>query len=179
MYTPAMASAGHRYQDSRFLVFNGAASVLVLGFLTWLLLGRSMNGGSQLDFMPAVNACFNGGAALLLCLGYVAIRRGRRDIHRYLMVAALALSLLFLAGYVAYHFVHGDTHYEGPARALYLAILASHVLLSMALVPLVIAVIYFIARGRTRSHRRVARITLPIWLYVSVTGVVVYLMLHG
>jgi putative membrane protein len=96
------------------------------------------------------------------------------------MVTAFVLSSLFLTGYVIYHYVHGDTKYtsEGMMRGIYFAILASHVLLSMAVVPLSLTTFYFAWRKRFRRHRIVARVTLPIWLYVSVTGVVIYFMLH-
>jgi len=111
----------------------------------------------------------------------VAIKRKRPDVHRALMVSAFVASSLFLIGYVVYHYAHGDTKYAGTGamRVIYLAVLASHVLLSMAVVPLALTSFYFAFRGEHARHRRVARVTLPIWLYVSVTGVVVFFMLHG
>jgi putative membrane protein len=97
------------------------------------------------------------------------------------MIGALAVSAMFLIGYVAYHSVHGDTKYpaDAPLRALYLAVLASHVLLSMVLPFLAFTVVYLAARGRFPAHKKVARVTLPIWLYVSVTGVLIFFMLRA
>ena len=131
--------------------------------------------------MPAVNACLNAASATALTLGWVAIKRKRPDVHRALMVSAFVASSLFLIGYVVYHYAHGDTKYAGTGamRVIYFAVLASHVLLSMAVVPLALTSFYFAFRAEHARHRRVARVTLPIWLYVSVTGVVVYFMLHG
>lgn len=175
-------SASSLTSDRRFFVFNGAISVAALALLGWLLLLRSAD-GSQIDlrFMPAVNAALNAFSVACLVAGYAAVKRGRSDIHRYLMVAAFVASSLFLVGYVAYHYAHGDTKFtgEGAARLIYFAVLISHVLLSMAVVPLVLTVLYYAARGQFDRHRRVARVTFPIWLYVSVTGVVIYFMLHG
>lgn len=167
--------------DKPFLAAIGLLSVAALGFLAWLLLGnRDAAGGLDLHFVPAINAAFNAGAALCLVLGFVAIKNERPDVHRIFMVTAFVLSSLFLTGYVIYHYVHGDTKYtgEGVMRAIYFAILASHVLLSMAVVPLSLTTFYFAWRKRFRTHRIIARVTLPIWLYVSITGVVIYFMLH-
>jgi putative membrane protein len=165
--------------DRRFFVFNAIVSTIALAILAWLLLLREGGGtGSDLSFMPAVNAALNGTAACLLTAGFVAIRRKRPDVHRYLMVAAFAASSLFLAGYLAYHYAHGDTRYEGPHRALYLTILASHVLLSMGVVPMALSAFWFAWKKRFATHKKVTRILLPAWLYVSVTGVVIYFMLH-
>jgi putative membrane protein len=165
-----------------FYVFNAVLSVSALAFLAYLLLVRRGGAGTvDLRFLPAVNAGFNATAATLLIAGYIAIRRRARQLHKYLMVAALAASLLFLASYVTYHYVHGDTKYqgEGMLRSIYFFILISHVLLSMAVVPMALSTLYFAWKGTFLRHRRIARITLPIWLYVSVTGVVIYFMLRG
>lgn len=162
-------------------------STAALGFLAWLLLLRGSpggagggGGGADLRFMPAVNAGFNSLAAVLLFSGFVAIRRKAVRVHKFLMVSAFAASALFLVGYVAYHYVHGDTKYGGMGaiRTIYLTVLASHVLLSMVIVPMALTVFWLAWRGRFDRHRRVARVLLPIWLYVSVTGVVIYGMLH-
>jgi putative membrane protein len=171
-----------RRGDRRFFAFNAIATIVALGALAWLLLLRRETDGSvDLSFMPAVNAGLNATAASFLCAGFVAIRRDRPDVHKYLMVSAFVASAFFLAGYVAYHWAHGDTRYAGGgwSRGVYLAILASHVLLSMAVLPLVLTTFFFAWKKRFDRHRRIARITLPIWLYVSVTGVVIYFMLHG
>ncbi len=168
-------------QDRGFLLFNAAVSLGAVGFLAWLLLvhGGAGSAGVDLRFMPTVNAALNAASACLLVSAYVAVRRGRRDVHKRLNVLAYAASGLFLVGYVAYHYVHGDTRYAGAYRGLYLSILASHVLLSIGVVPMAIAAGYFAAKGRFETHKKVARVLLPVWLYVSVTGVVVYFFLRG
>ena len=122
------------------------------------------------------NAC----AALLLLGGRLAIARGNRRAHAAFMLGAVGASALFLIGYLAYHFVHGDTRYAGPPalRGAYLAVLASHVLLSMAVVPLMLAALRFAALEQWPRHVRVVRFLWPIWMYVSVTGVLVYFLLH-
>ncbi|MEM9074802.1 MAG: DUF420 domain-containing protein [Myxococcota bacterium] len=169
-------------QDRNFFVFNAVVSVGALSLLAWLLLIR--DGGAEgldLRFMPAVNAALNATAAVLITAGWIAIRKGNADLHKYLMVGAFVASTLFLVGYLAYHYAHGDTRYqgEGAMKVIYLSILASHVLLSIPVVPLCLSAFYFAWRRRFDTHKKVTRILAPMWLYVSVTGVVVYFMLHA
>lgn len=171
-----------RSEDRRFFAFNAVVSSAALAFLAWLLLvPRNTAGGYDLSFMPAVNASFNALAAVLLLAGVAAIKRRNIALHKRLMVSAFAASSLFLIGYVLYHYVHGDTKFtgEGPIRLVYFAILISHVLLSIAVVPLALTSFYFAFRERFQIHAKVARVLYPIWLYVSVTGVVIYFMLRG
>ena len=120
-------------------------------------------------------------AATLLALGWVAIRRRNVRLHRYLMVSAFAASTLFLVGYLTYHYVHGDTRYtgEGMLRVVYFTILISHIVLSMAVVPAALTAFYFVWKRQFVRHRRLTRIAVPIWLYVSVTGVIIYFMLRS
>lgn len=169
--------------DRRFYAFGVALSLLILGFLAWLLILREPSPSGDLDvsFLPAVNASLNSLATLFLVAGFVAIRTGRRSVHKYMMISALAASTLFLVSYVVYHSFHGDTKYpvDAPLRALYLGVLASHVLLSMVLPFLALTVLWFVFRGQFARHKKIARITLPIWLYVSVTGVVIFFMLRA
>ncbi|HEX5137286.1 MAG TPA: DUF420 domain-containing protein [Planctomycetota bacterium] len=134
----------------------------------------------MIDKLPALNAVLNSTAALLLCTGYLAIRRRRIDLHMRCMLGALGASLLFLVSYLTYHYVHGTTRYprQDWTRPVYLAILGTHTVLAAANVPLVLMTASRAARKRFDAHRRIARWTLPVWLYVSVTGVVVYLMLY-
>ncbi|HKI99858.1 MAG TPA: DUF420 domain-containing protein [bacterium] len=130
--------------------------------------------------LPTLNATLNGMAAVLLVAGYVAIRSGRIPVHRAFMLAAFITSALFLTSYLIYHF-HSPVHPfqgHGPVRAVYFAILISHIVLAMAVVPLVLVTLYRALRGRFERHRAIARWTFPLWLYVSVTGVLVYLMLY-
>jgi len=164
-------------------VFNAVVSVAALLLLGWLLVVRRGTGseGANLRFLPAVNASLNATAALLLFAGWVAIRRGSMRVHRVFMVGAFVASSLFLACYLAYHAVHGDTRYAGtgPIRVVYFAMLATHVVLSSAVVPLALTAFWFALRREFRRHRQVTRVLWPIWMYVSVTGVVIFFMLRG
>jgi putative membrane protein len=181
MSNAAQAPAS-RVTDRTFYVFTGVVSVAALSLLGWLLLIRHGGAvGVDLRFMPAVNACLNALSASLLVAGWVAIKRGARRLHQYLMVSTFASSALFLVGYLAYHYVHGDTKYagDGAMRTVYLGVLASHVLLSAPVVPLALVAFYFAWRQDFRRHRKVTRWLAPIWLYVSVTGVLVYFLLRG
>lgn len=168
--------------DRRFMLVNALVSSLALSLLAWLLLApREVGGGADLSFMPAINASLNALAAVLLASGYVAIKRRDRRLHQRLMISAFCASSLFLIGYVTYHYVHGDTKYtgQGALRYVYFGVLISHVLLSMAVVPMALASFYYAYRERFQTHARVARVLLPIWLYVSVTGVLIYFMLRS
>jgi uncharacterized membrane protein YozB (DUF420 family) len=133
-----------------------------------------------LSYLPHVNAVLNGTCALLLFTGYSYIRAGRVRAHRVCQISAVIVSILFLASYITYHYQHGTTRFagQGLARPIYFAILLTHTILAIAIVPLVTITLYRALRADFVRHRRIARITLPIWLYVSVTGVVVYLMLY-
>jgi putative membrane protein len=168
--------------DRAFFIFNAVVSVGALGFLAWLLLvhGGMRSSEVNLRFMPPLNACLNGTAAALLVAGRVAIARKRADVHRYLMVSAFAASALFLVGYLAYHAVHGDTKFggAGAVKVAYLVVLASHVLLSAVVVPGCLAAFWFAWRKDFAKHTKVTRVLHPVWLYVSVTGVVIFLMLR-
>jgi putative membrane protein len=169
--------------DRPFYLFTAVVSVAALSFLAYLLLIRRGGAvaGVDLRFLPAVNASLNALAAVFLAAGWVAIRQKARRVHQYLMVSAFASSSLFVVCYLAYHYVHGDTRYagSGPLKAVYLLILASHVLLSMFVVPGALLAFYFAWRNAFERHRKVTRWLAPIWLYVSVTGVVIFFMLRG
>ena len=130
--------------------------------------------------LATVNACLNATSALLLVLGHRAIKRYAIDRHRRLMLSAAVTSALFLVSYVTYHVKAGATRFAGPgpARAVYFAILISHTILAVAVLPLALRTLYLGVKRRDERHRAIARWTYPIWLYVSVTGVVVYLMLY-
>jgi uncharacterized membrane protein YozB (DUF420 family) len=127
-----------------------------------------------------VNAALNGLAALWLGAGYLMIRRRRTAAHRFCMIAALVASAAFLVSYLAYHARAGSTRFTGTGwiRSLYLVILFTHTVLAAAIVPLVLITLRRALRGRFDRHRRIARWTWPHWIYVSVTGVVIYLMLY-
>ncbi|MBL8798498.1 MAG: DUF420 domain-containing protein [Planctomycetia bacterium] len=135
-----------------------------------------------LDF-PSINATLNAICAVLLVVGWVAIRRGQVTLHKSCMLMALGVSAAFLACYLYYHIVvrgGQETRFVGPpnVRAVYLVILISHIILAIVALPLELWVTYLGLKDRLEKHRRLARWTLPIWLYVSVTGVVVYWMLY-
>ena len=136
----------------------------------------------DLSFLPGVNASLNALATLLLVAGRRLARRRRLDAHRRVMIGAFVTSSLFLVLYVAHKasrsFENTPFNAEGAAKLAYLAILASHVILAMAVPVLAIALIVLGLRDRRQRHRRLARVAWPIWLYVSVTGVVIYLMLY-
>jgi uncharacterized membrane protein YozB (DUF420 family) len=130
--------------------------------------------------LPAVNATLNAIAGTLLVCGYLMIKRGRIETHRRLMLSAFATSALFLVSYVIYHANAGSRPFpgQGAIRILYFTILISHVILAAAVLPLALITVTHGLRARFDRHVRIARWTFPIWLYVSVTGVVVYLMLY-
>jgi putative membrane protein len=130
--------------------------------------------------LPVLNACLNGTSAVCLLLGYLAIRRGDRVMHSRLMRGAFLASSVFLASYLTRMALFGSKHFvgTGAAKAFYLTVLFSHMFLAMGVLPLVLRVLYLALKERFAEHRRLARVTYPAWLYVSVTGVVVYFMLY-
>jgi putative membrane protein len=132
------------------------------------------------EVLPSVNAALNGSAFVLLLLAWRAIRRGDRTRHHALMLSALGCSAVFLVGYLTRVALTGTHRFpgEGALRAAYLAVLASHTLLAVVCLPLVLRTLYLALGERFTEHRRIARVTFPIWAYVSVTGVVVYAMLY-
>ena len=130
--------------------------------------------------LPAINATLNATSAVLLVIGYRLIRAGRREAHRKVMLAAFATSTIFLSGYLVYHYHIGSRPFtgQGAIRVVYFCILISHIILAAVTLPLALVTLSRGLRSRFRSHAQIARWTLPIWLYVSVTGVIVYLMLY-
>jgi putative membrane protein len=156
-------------------------SVAVVAVVGILLLGRSPSGaGGEVSALPAFNAFLNGASALLLALGYAFVRAGRIRAHRACMVGAFGVSALFLVSYVAYHYSFGSRPFAGHGwiRWIYFPLLISHIVLAAAIVPLALITIYRALRGEFARHRRLARWTFPVWLYVSVTGVMVYWLLY-
>jgi putative membrane protein len=134
----------------------------------------------QISDFPTIDAILNATSAILLTLGYVFIRRKNVPAHRFCMISAVVTSTLFLVFYLTYHYSHGTTRFagQGTVRSVYFAILGSHTALAAVIVPLVLTTLYRALRERFELHKRIARWTLPLWLYVSVTGVVVYWMLY-
>ena len=151
-------------------------------FLLWLIYIHPAADASRsrFTFLPALNALLNGSSAVALLIGYTLIRARRIQAHRTVMIAAFAFSTLFLVSYILHHALHGDVRYPAHAalRSVYLPLLASHIILAIVALPLVLVTFFFSFTGRIREHRKVARWTLPLWLYVSGTGVVTYAMLR-
>jgi len=160
------------------VVVAGAVVVTVLVGGVILLSPRSASVES--DGLADVNAALNAAAALCLGLGYACIRRGSVAAHRFCMLSALALSAAFLASYLLHHARVGSVPFPGTGvwRAIYLTVLIPHIVLSALVVPLALLTVYRAFRRRFEQHKRLARVTLPIWLYVSVSGVLVYVMLY-
>jgi putative membrane protein len=157
-----------------------ALSAVIASFLIWLIYFKGkVEAPDWVAMLPAANATFNSLSALCLVCGYINIRRRRPIIHMRFMLSATVFSGLFLVSYITYHFFHGDTRFPayGWIRPIYFSILISHIGLSMVALPLILATLWFALRKQFRFHRRVARWTFPIWLYVSVTGVIVYFIL--
>jgi putative membrane protein len=130
--------------------------------------------------LPTLNAALNATSAILLATGWILVKRRRLVAHRRVMTAAFVVSALFLISYLTYHAKVGSVRYlgTGGARTAYLTLLASHTLLAAIVAPLAVAVFVLGRRDRLTTHRRLARVTLPLWLYVSITGVVVYVVLY-
>ena len=133
-----------------------------------------------ISFLPHLNALLNTTSALFLMAGYTFIRLGRIRAHRNCQLTALFSSTLFLSSYLTYHYFHGTTRFagQGVARPIYFIILITHTILAVVIVPLIFITLYRALRLDFIRHKRIARWTLPLWLYVSVTGVIVYLMLY-
>jgi putative membrane protein len=160
-----------------------AVSGFAVSFLLWLIYFHhaSADFATRLTFLPALNALLNACCATALCIGLYHIKHHNKEAHRTSMLLAFVFSSLFLLSYILNHALHGDTIFpgHGPVRTIYLCILASHVILSMVALPMVLTTFFFSLTGRFAMHRRIARLTFPIWLYVSITGVVVFLFLRA
>jgi putative membrane protein len=158
-------------------------SGLAISFLLWLLYVHhaSADFAGRWTFLPALNALLNGLCAITLCVGFYFIKHHNIPAHRTSMLLAFVFSSAFLVSYIVNHALHGDTIFpgHGALRTLYLSILASHIILSIVALPIVLTTFFFSLTGRFAIHRRIARITFPVWLYVSITGVVVFLFLRA
>jgi putative membrane protein len=158
-------------------------SGLAVSFLLWLLYVHHAPAdfAGRWMFLPALNALLNGLCAVALCVGFYFIKHRNWKAHRTSMLLAFGFSSLFLISYIVNHALHGDTIFpgHGPVRTAYLSILASHVILSIVALPMVLTTFFFSLTGRFAMHRRIARLTFPIWLYVSISGVVVFAFLKA
>jgi putative membrane protein len=160
-----------------------ALSALIAAFLIWLIYFKGRIPEPQWVLsLPAANAFFNSLSALCLTFGFINIKRGNRKVHMRFMLSATVFSALFLVSYITYHSFHGDTKFPlgyGWVRPAYLTLLASHILASMVALPLILLTLWYATRSQFQFHKKVARWTFPIWLYVSVTGVIVYFVLRA
>ena len=167
--------------DRRFFGQPVAWIVFAMALLAVPIFGYMIDAGMPWDLIhPTLNAMLNATSGVLLVVGGLAIRRRDIEIHRSCMVAAFITSSVFLVSYLIRYATSGTHYYpgEGWDRIAYLVILWSHMVLAMVLVPLVLRALYFARKKAFARHRQVARVAWPIWLYVSVTGVIVYLMLY-
>jgi putative membrane protein len=177
MTTPA-PSSNPRVAIATILAISAAATA----FLFWLIyVHPAVDSASvRFAFLPALNALLNGLSAVALLIGYTFIRARRIPAHRAAMMTAFAFSTLFLVSYILHHALHGDVRYPAHAalRSVYLPLLASHIILAVVALPLILITFFFSLTGRIPQHRRVAHWTFPLWLYVSITGVVTWAMLR-
>jgi putative membrane protein len=168
--------------DRLALAAIGVTSVLALALLAALLLGRGARpeGGVDVSALPALNALLNGTSAVLLAAGWLCIVRRRIRAHQACMLGAFGVSLVFLLSYVIYHYVAGSRPFTGQGwiRPVYFLLLVTHIVLAAVIVPLALTTIYRGLTWQLGRHVRIARWTLPLWLYVSVTGVVIYFLLY-
>ncbi len=158
-----------------------AISLAASVFLAWLVYLHTPTdtAGTHLSFLPALNAILNTACTIALLIGLRFILRRNIPAHRNSMFTAFLFSSLFLTAYITNHALHGDMRFRGhgPIRPVYFVLLISHITFSVIALPMILITFFFSLTGRFPAHKRIARITYPIWLYVSVTGVVVYLML--
>ena len=158
-----------------------AISAVATIFLFWLIyIHPAAAASSEYAFLPALNALLNGLSATALLIGFIFIRAYKIRAHRAAMITAFCFSTLFLVSYILHHALHGDVRYPAHAalRNIYLPLLASHIILAVITLPLVLVTFFFSLTGRIPQHRTVARWTFPLWLYVSVTGVITFAMLR-
>lgn len=161
-----------------------AISAAAFAFLLWILYfkGRpAETDADTLSFLPAVNATLNGLAAACITAGVIAIKTGRKRLHMTLMITAVSLSVVFLVSYITYHNLHGDTKFvtEGTIRYVYFFILISHIACTVFALPLIMSAVFFAITKRFELHKRVVKYTVPLWLYVSITGVAIYFLLKA
>ncbi len=180
---PVQIAVLERVSPRRAVAVVLGVSVLALGALLFVIYGHGplTSAPPWVGHLAAVNAGLNGLSAAFLVLAWRAIRRRALAEHARFMLCALGASSLFLVSYIIYHAVHGETRFlgQGAIRPVYFLVLVSHIVLSAVTLPLVFSSFFFSLSGRFRSHKKVARVTLPLWLYVSVTGVLIFAMLRA
>ena len=165
-------------RDRFWFTVIGILSAAALAAVAFVVTGPRHQAGLDVSGLPAVNTAWNATAAVLLVSAFIAIRRGAVNVHRALVLCAFGASTLFLTGYLIYHgYGEGPRTYAGPVPWLYYSILVSHIVLAVTIVPLALITLR-LGWTRHRHHRRIARVTLPLWLYVSLTGVAVFAFLY-
>lgn len=134
----------------------------------------------KISDLPSLNALLNLFSTICLTLGYIAIKRKKTETHKKFMISALVFSAFFLTGYLVYHYHHGSTKFPelGWIKTIYLIILIPHIILAAAMVPMIAFTFHYAFTGQFEKHKKIARLTFPIWMYVSVTGVIIFLMLY-
>lgn len=169
--------------DKKVFVIIGILSFAILAFLTWLIYfkpGADLTGEiSWVNSLPALNALLNSLTSIFLVTGLIFIKKNKIDWHKRAMFAATGASALFLISYITYHHFHGDTKFVavGLIRPIYFGVLISHILLSVVQVPLILSTLYLAFTKNFQKHKLIARITFPIWLYVSMTGILIFIFL--
>lgn len=176
--TSSQSPANTRAAITVILAISAAATL----FLFWLIYKHPAadTASLRMPFLPALNAILNGLAATALLVGYTFIRARKIAAHRTSMITAFVFSTLFLVSYILHHYLHGDVRYPVHAalRSVYLPLLASHIILATVSLPMILVTFFFSLSGRFPQHRKIARWTFPLWLYVSITGVITYVMLR-
>jgi len=166
---------------SREKKFNRIINVIsvIIPLVVAALFGVKIPGVEPFYFLPPIYASINGLTAILLVLAVIAIKNGKKERHQKLMTTCMVLSVLFLLMYVAYHMSSDSTKYggEGASKIIYIIILVSHIVLSVVIIPLVLRTYARAYLGQIEKHRKLAKVTFPLWLYVAVTGVIIYLMI--
>jgi putative membrane protein len=177
MTVTAAPQSSTRPAIAAILAISAAATL----FLFWLIYVHPAAATSdQYAFLPALNAVLNGLSAIALLIGFTFVKSRKIKAHRAAMITAFGFSTLFLVSYIMHHALHGDVRYPAHAalRLVYLPLLASHIILATVALPMILVTFFFSLSGRIPQHRKIARWTFPLWLYVSVTGVVTYVMLR-
>ena len=166
--------------DSKFVPLITVVSILIPIVVTILMLLPGQQVFGDLSILPLFHAILNGCTALFLITGFILIMNKKIKAHKFCMITALSLSSIFLVSYVVYHFNTGHVVYQGTGliRTVYLSILVSHIILAVVILPLALFTVYRGLTNQLDKHRKIARWTLPLWLYVAITGVVIYVMMQ-
>jgi putative membrane protein len=168
-------------QRALAVILSASVGALLLLLVVIYGHGRAESAPAWVGYLPAVNATLNATSAVFLGFALAAIKRRDAVTHARWMLGALAASAIFLVSYIVYHSVHGDSRFagHGAIRPIYFFVLVSHIILSAVVLPLIFSSFFFSLSGRFRQHRKVSRYTFPVWMYVSITGVLVFAMLRA